>query len=371
MSDLATYIDVATPQGVRVAQMNDFIELNYARTVNDIGVMVLDVDFNTDRSLFRKDGRLGIWRQPAGGALGLEFDTIWFVRNVRRRRTSKGEQRLSITAVSALYLLTGRIIAYNAGSAYAAKAAVEADDMIKEFVYENLGAGATDTARRWNTLVTIAADETLGTAVDKACARRDLLLVCQEVASQSQQLGYPVYFDIICPTYGTLEFRTWINQRGADRRASSDNPLILSPEMGAIADSEYEEDYISEATYVYAGGQGEEDLREIATAEDTARSGSSPFGRREIFRDARQGATGDSLTAEAEAALYDRRPRRIYTASLVDTEQVKYGRDWRWGDRVTVQDFGEAFDCEITSIQVNIANGRETVRAALRTEELV
>lgn len=371
MVDLGYYIDVATPQGVRIAQMDSFLALTYARVINDYGVMMLDLDPKTDRSLFRKDGRLGIWRQPTGGALGLEFDTIWLVRNARRIMTSKGERRLRITAVSALYLLTGRIIAYAAGSAQAKKTATKADDMIKAFVYENLGAGATDTARRWDALVSIAADQTLGTAVDKACARRDLLLVCQEVASQSQQLGYPVYFDVVCPTYGTMEFRTWINQRGADRRASSANPLILSPEMGAIAASEYEEDYLNEATYVYAGGQGEEDLREIATAEDTARSGSSPFGRREIFRDARQGATGDSLTAEAELALYDRRPRRIYTASLTDTEQIKYGRDWKWGDKITVQDFGEAFDCDISSIQVNIANGRETVRAALRTEELV
>jgi hypothetical protein len=371
MADLGYYIDVATPQGVRIAQMDNFLALSYARTINDYGVMTLDLDPETDRSLFRLDGRLGIWRQPTGGGLGLEFETIWFVRNTKRLMLASGERRLRITAVSALELLTRRIIAYAAGSAQAEKTATDADNLLKDFVDENMGASATDTDRHWHDLITIAADESLGTHVDKACARRDLLTVCQEVADQSQQLGYPLYFDIICPTYGTLEFRTWINQRGADRRAGSANPLILSPEMGAISEGEYEENYMGEATYVYAGGEGLESLREIATASDTARIGSSPFGRRELFRDARQGSTGDSLTAEASAALYERRPRRLFSGSLTDTEQVKYGRDWRWGDRITVQFEGEQFDCEISAVKVSVSNGRETVQAALRAEEII
>jgi hypothetical protein len=371
MSDLSYYIDVATPQGVRIAQMDNFLALSYARTVNDYGVMTLDLDPETDRSLFRLDGRLGIWRQPMGGGLGLEFDTIWLVRNTKRVLMPSGERRLRITAVSALWLLTARIIAYAGKSSQADKVAVESDDLIKLFTYENLGAGATDTARHWHDLITIAADETLGVVVDKSAAKRDLLKACQEVADHAAQLGYPLYFDIICPTYGTLELRTWINQRGADRRAGSANPLILSPEMGAISEGEYEENYLNEATYVYAGGQGEGLAREVATASDTARIGSSPFGRREYFHDARQGATGDALTAEAAAALYERRPRRLFSGSLTDTEQVKYGRDWRWGDRITVQFEGEAFDCEISAVRVNIANGVEVVQAALRAEEII
>jgi hypothetical protein len=373
MADLGYYIDVATPQGVRIAQMDNFLALNYARTVNDYGVMTLDLDPNTDRSLFRKHGRLGIWRHPSGGGLGLEFDTVWLVNDVYRVLKSNGERLLRIEAQSALWLITepGRIVAYAAGSAQADKTATDADNMIKAFVRENMGALATDTARDWTAYVTVAADESLGTHVDKACSRRALLTVCQEIADQSQQLGYPLYFDIICPTYGTLEFRTWINQRGADRRAGSANPLILSPEMGAISEGEYHVSYKSEASFVYAGGQGEEALREIATASDTARIGSSPFGRREYFRDARQGATGDSLTAEAAAALYERRPRRLFSGSLTDTEQVKYGRDWRWGDRITAQDFGEQFDCEISAVKVSVSNGRETVQAALRAEEII
>lgn len=371
MSDLSYYIDVATPQGVRIAQMDSFLALTYARRVNDYGVMQLDLDPDTDRSLFRLDGRLGIWRQPSGGGLGLEFDTVWLVRNTKRVMTEKGERRLRITAVSALWLLTGRIIAYAAGSAQAKKTATDADNLLKDFVDENMGASATDTARRWDTLMTIAADESLGVHVDKACARRNLLLVCQEVADQCAQLGYPLYFDVICPSYGLLEFRTWTGQRGADRQASSDNPLILSPEMGTISESEYEENYLDEGTFCYAGGQGEEAAREIATASATARIGSSPFGRREIFRDARQGATGASLTAEAESALYAARPRRLYTAKLTDTEQVKYGRDWKWGDRVTVRDFGESFDCEISAVMVRVVDGRETIDAALRAEEII
>jgi len=364
------YIDVADPFGVRLAQIDNFLNLTYSRTVNGVTRMILDMPPDTDRSLFRLDGRLGIWRQPADGRIGLETDTVWLIRkNPKLTLSSKGERRLTVYAFNALELLTRRIAAYDSGEPETDKSA-EADDMIKEIVYENLGAGA-GAGRTWNTLFTLAADETFGAVVDKAFSRRNVLTTCQEIADQTYIQTPRVYFDMIVPTYGALEFRTWINQRGTDRTRSSGNPLILSAEMGNISEADYVEDFEAEENFIYAGGQGEGVLREIATASDTARIGASPFGRREGFRDSRQGATGASLTAEAESRLNEMKPRRQFTCKLTDTEQIRYGRDWFWGDRVVVQYWDMEFECEVKKLEIQIAEGKETIGANLSTDDAI
>jgi hypothetical protein len=364
------YVDVADPFGNRLAQIDSFLSLTYSRSVNGVTRMIMDMPPDTDRSLFRLDGRLGIWRQPADGRIGLETDTVWLIRKFPQiRMLDSGERRLTVYAFNALELLARRIAAYASGEPEVDKSA-EADDMIKEIVYENLGAGA-GVGRDWSALLSIQADATLCAVVDKAFSRRNILTVCQEIADQTYIQTPRVYFDIICPTYGTLEFRTWINQRGTDRTRASGNPLILSAELGNVSQASYVEDYETEENFIYAGGEGEGLLREIATAQDDARIGASPFGMREGFRDSRQGPTGASLTAEAESRLNEMKPRRQFTCNLVDTEQIRYGRDWFWGDRVVVQFEDMEFECEIKQIDVQVVEGKETIGASLSTDDVI
>jgi hypothetical protein len=363
------YVDVADPFGNRLAQIDNFLSLTYSRTINGVTRMIMDLPPDTDRSLFRLDGRMGIWRQPADGRIGLETDTIWFIRKFPQiRMLATGERRLTVYAFNALELLNRRIAAYDSDDPEVDRS-MESDDMLKAIFDGNLGVDCTDVDRDWSALVSRTANQTLGAVVDKAFSRRNILTTCQEIAEQTYIQTPRVYFDIICPTYGTLEFRTWINQRGTDRTRASGNPLILSPEIGNVSEGDYVEDYETEENFIYAGGQGEGILREIATAQDNTRIGASPFGRREGFIDSRQGATGASLTAEAESELNAQRPRRQFTCKLVDTEQIRYGRDWNWGDRVVVQFENMEFDCEIKQLDVQIAGGKETIGADLIFDE--
>lgn len=368
-SELGYWIEVSDPFGERLAQIDEYLRLAYTRTANDVGVLTLDLASTPGEALWRLDGRLGIWRQGAGGLLDLETETVWFMRRYQRVLGNNGERRFRITAVSASHLLDRRIVAYAAGSAQAAKTG-KADDVMKAIVRENLGSSATDPARDWSSLVTVAADQSLGPTISKAFSRRRVLTVLGEIAADAAEQGTPMYFDVICPERGELEFRTYSGQRGEDRTPIS-NQLVLSPELGTIADGEYADDYLDEATYIYAAGQGEESERQVEEASDAARIGASPFGRIEQLRDARQVTTTAALEAEAAATLYASRPRRTFRGTLVDTPQVRYGRDWHWGDRVMAQFEGQTFECCINSISVTIENGQETISAALTAEELL
>lgn len=367
MSDLSYFIEIMDPFGVKLAQLDTFTALDYVRTINDVGVLTMDLPVDVPTSLFRKDARLSVWRQPTGGAYQLETGTVWFVRRWQRTLSEKGERVLRVHAMSALYLTSGRIVAYDAGTAYASKTDY-ADDMIKAIVRENLGSSATDSDRDWSDYLTVEADLSSGESLSKAFARRNVLTVLQEIAEASAEAGTRVYFDIVAPTSSTLEFRTYTGQRGTNRALSSSAPLIMSPELGNIASGDSLEDHSGEVTVVYAAGAGEGTDREVTEVEDATRTSTSPFGRREALRDARHGATGAALTAEGEAVLRESRPRISFAASLVDTPQARYGREWHWGDLVTVLFEGLAYDCHISTIRVTVKDGRETIQAALRAE---
>lgn len=363
MSELMTYIEVSTPAGVKIAQLDQYLKLAYARAVNDIGTLVLELDPNSDASLYQLDTRLGVWRNGV-----LDTECVWFVRKVRRTLSNSGERRLRVTAYSATDLLRRRIVAYNAGSTYAAKSDY-ADDMMKAIVSENLAGGATDADRDWSDYLTIDADTSDGEEINKAFSRRNVLTVLQELADASAQAGTNLYFDIVTPGPGELLFTTFTGQRGDDRTITSASPLLFSPELGNLADGELEEDYANEVTVVYAAGKGEGDEREVVEVEDTARSGASLFNRIEALRDARNADTTDELTAEGNGFLKAGRPRLVFGGSIVDTPQCRYGVEWKWGDKVTVQFEGRQFDAYINSLRVTIANGNEVIEAALKTDD--
>jgi hypothetical protein len=370
MSELMTYIEVSTPQGVKIAQLDQFLKLTYARAVNDIGTLVLELDPNSDASLYQRDTRLGVWRQGPNGALALDTECVWLVRKVKRVLSASGERRLRVTAYSANELLRRRIVAYAAGSAQASKSGY-ADDLMKAIVSENLGSDATDTDRDISAYLTIESDLSAGQSISKAFSRRNVLTVLQELADASAEAGTNLYFDVVTPTPGALVFATYTGQRGDDRTITSNAPLLFSPELGNLADGELEEDYANEVTVVYAAGRGEGDEREVVEVEDTTRSGASPFNRIEALRDARNAETTAELTAEGNGFLKAGRPRLVFGGSIVDTPQCRYGVEWKWGDKVTVQFEGYTFDAHIAAVSVTIDNGSETVTAALKAEEVL
>jgi hypothetical protein len=344
--------------GNRLALLPDFKSLSWARAVNEVGAFTATFPREEfSRALFGVDRRLEIWRKPEGGTFQLLM--VGFLRYLRQY--SEGPMRyISIAGPDANDLLRRRIIDADAGSAGSDKSGT-ADDVMKEYVDENLG-GSTVAGRDITAYgFSVQGDLSLGPSVEKSAARRRLLQVLQEIAADAAEQGTPVYFDVVHPTPRTYEFRTYVNLRGIDRRA-----LVLSEAFGTLASPDLAQDWRDEINFVYAAGQGTEDAREVVELEDTARTSVSVFNRCESLFDGRNYSTADRLTSAGRKALWEGRPRRIFTAEVVDREHNRFGKEWNFGDFLTATYEGEQYLVEVAAIQGTVTDrGQEVLRGKL------
>lgn len=374
------------PLGERLWVSRDYIKISVARTVNSVGSLVFEVPGSSYSLLdFPIDGIVELWRSPLGGNLSLFLDTVWFIR--RRTQIIRGGMIVwKITAYDGLFVLgdpsgqRGRVIAYNPYNDFTDKLE-ETDDMCKEIVRENLGSLASDVNRDLGDYLNVEADESAGPIILKEFSRRNVLATLQEIAQTSEENGTYLAFDIVCtsppsisatPKF-SLEFRTYTQQRGTDHRISSATPVLIGPDFGNMDDVELDEDWTNEANFIYATGQSVEHVQAVATAQDDARIGLSPYNRREYLINGQNNdtTTATGLQNEAEGALRDNEPRIIMTGTILDTEQARFDQDWTWGDYLTAQIAGRLFDCRVNSIAIDITRDvGESIRGAIRGENV-
>lgn len=325
----------------------------------------------TDPALFAIDTRIEVWRSVAG-QMQLDGGAVWLVR---RRRTS--HDALRITALHANHLLTRRIIAYDAGSSYTSKSADQADDLIKAFARENLGASvsaanrdsttAADQAQTdISTYLTIPADVGAAASVAKAATRRRLDEVVHELGEASTTAGTYLTAEIVSPGDGTLTLQTYTTQRGTDHRYGTADPVIFSAARGNIENVALDEDWTEEVTVAIAGGQGEEAARLIRVAADTTRLAASPFNRIERFVDMSNVSDATQLQDEADAALRAGRPRVTLEGDLVETDGCTRGLHFDLGDMVTVLEGGLLYDVRLDMLRISYAGGALRTRATMR-----
>ena len=333
--------------------------------VNGVGqaeIVMAREKFDRDL-LWGLDRRMEIWRAPSGGTLRLE--RIYFLRYLEQKMQGDA-QRIILRGPDANDLLARRIIDADAGSVESSKSGT-ADDVMKEYVNENLGGFAPAGRDIRDYGFSVQGDLSAAETVDKAASRRNLLVVCQELAESSRQLGTRLFFDIVHPTPSTFQFQTFTGQRGADRtQGTGQNPILLAPEMGNLLNPSLIQDWRGEATYGYGAGQGIEADRLVIETSDATRLAASIFNRREILFDGRSYSVQASLEDATEARLQEMRPRRQFSAELTDTFGFRFGMDWLFGDVMTAEYLGERFSVDTLAITGMVdGNGRETIRARL------
>ena len=339
-----------------------FDTLTLIRKENQVTELALTLPYQPGIvELFPLDARLEVYDDGR-----LEGETQWFVRvPPKLTYADDGALLVEVRAECALYLLAGRIVAYAAGSPETTKSG-PADDLIKAIVRENLGALAP-ADRDLSAYLDVADDAGQGALVHKTMPRRNVLLVCQEIARASAQAGIPLFFDIVW-TGSRLELRTYRDKRGADHRVDSPAPIVLSPEFGTLVDASRSFDHRDEATVVYCAGQGQGDQRLIVSVSDDARRTATPFNRREIFVDARYLSLADSIATKADAALWRRRPVQQIGGTFADTEQWRYSRDWAWGDLTSAEFNGEILTVRVHAVTLTVARGQRRIAAELRAD---
>lgn len=369
LTEVATY---GTPAGEGRSTVPLDVVLNCSP--GGVGVLETTLPLSFNPSFLMEDGRIGIARAINGRPPYLDNGAIFLIRYL-----DFGPNSIFVRAYHATNLLDRRIIAYAAGSSYATKAATFADDQIKAFVDQNMLAGivgadrdGVETYADVSAYLTKQANLSQGASVAKSGARRRLLDVATDLAQASTTTGTYLTFEIIAPTESTLELRTYATQRGVDRRVGNtvgNTPLVLSSLRGNLIDAHLIIDYTESASFIVAGGQGEETNRLIGTAFDQARAGGSPFGRIERFRDAANVGTQAAVDDEADTQLRAARPTILLTGELVETPAFTRGVDFDLGDMATAEhpQSGQQFDVRLDMIRETITSAGRRIACGLRS----
>lgn len=196
-----------------------------------------------------------------------------------------------------------------------------ASTVILQYIRYNAGDLALEP-RRTENFVSNITDPAIGTTVTGR-ARFDMLLDVVAALAEQAELAITI-------TSTTAGVRTLGIAAVADRTASARfsiplrNLQSLTYELRA-----------PEATFVVAGGRGEEDARMFRTANNAAAT--STWRWRETFHDARASSDtdgGTELSAAAATRLSDVGPVETVDLVPLDTDRLTYGVDYRLGDKV-------------------------------------
>lgn len=375
---MTIYVRLADAAGTHLTTITGFADaegpgLEYALSVgNPTAPLILTVPGTFDASLFRLDGRIGVWRTIAGRPPVLDGQAIWLIR---KWEYGPKNTYTRVTAYHANHLLSRRIIAYSAGTTYTSKSAAAADNQIKSFASQNLGSGivsvdrdGVETQADISTYLAIQSNLSLGQSVAKGATRRQLDRVIQELCESSTTAGTYLTAEVIAPTEATLELRTYTRQRGVDHTTGSAQPVILSELRGNIENVVLTIDRTEEKTFIVAGGLGEEESRLITTALDTTRMAESPFNRIELFVEDTNINDTAQLQDIADAALRAAIPRYDVQADLVETPNTTRGLQFDLGDLLTVEHRGQQYDVRFDAVSVKVQGGKINQSIHLRNE---
>jgi len=363
---MATYeVWLTTDTGKRLALLNDILWMQATRVTNSIGRLNLGVKPTFDMTWLKRDRLVQVWRGVTGGKLGLW--RTYFLRGWRFE-TQGSVERLTLNGPDVNDLLRRRVVAFATDTSQGKKSATEADDLMKDIVDENMVSCGT-AARNWSNL-SVQTDATAGPQLNKSVAWRRIETVLSDLSKASYVAGTEVFYDIVAVSASadsiSLEFRTKTGQPGQDLTAKG---ALFSQARRNLVRPYYDVDYSDEINYVYGLGQGEGSDRNTQEVTDQDRIDASIWNRCEAIADARNESTDNGVREAARTALAEGRPRRRAGGKVLDTEAVRFGRDWNWGDKVTFS-YREEFDCVIRAVTLSLGgDGRETIQARLDYEE--
>jgi hypothetical protein len=367
---LGIEIYMCDPFGVRFALLDYVIEMGYTRISNDIAPFYLKVPSPKYSWLNnRLDNIVEIVRGGRRDYVGLLRAWNYGVESGMRYCELVGESPIS--------LLARRQVASYMG-ADGADMTDYADDMIKVIAYNEMGAGASAGRSYTNTGggFTIEQENSLAPSISKSFSHKNLLEVCQEIASASQQAGTRLYFDLysLTPSITTgqiaFQLKTWINYRGNDRSDDSSSPVFIGTDWGNLDNATLEYNHLEEINSVCARGSGVGPTEETLIVTDTERAAKSIWNLREgtVVTDAEPGEVGH-LTADANTYLNEQKPKTTFVGDVVENPYFRYGRDYGFGDLVTIAEWNQWIDANIDRVQVSMdSSGKQTITSKLSVE---
>jgi hypothetical protein len=355
-----------THEGVRKGVIQAFESLEYVKTQNAIGALVINMPRElTQYDQFSVGDIFEVWREK-GGVLELQNETAYFLQNWEFWTDNDGAEYIRLMANDANWLLDTAVVIAKSTSAQADKTD-QPDDMMKAIVREQLGSLAAADRQK----LAVAPDlSAAGASITKAFAYRNVLTILQELCEVAQEKNNVwLGFDAVRTAPGAFEFRTYTEQRGQDHGRASGDPRLVGKQYGNLSQATFGTYHADERNFVIVGGQGEDLDRQLVYRWNYNRWHASKWNRREYFKDSRDDSTTAALEADGDAALEEFRPRQILTGTLHDTPGMQYNIHYQFGDILSAEAFGYHVDCRVDSVRVKVdqTNG-EQIDVKLRGE---
>ena len=355
-----------THEGVRKGIIQAFTSLEYVKTQNAIGALVI----NMPRELMAYDqfsvgDIFEVWREK-GGVLELQNETAYFLQDWEFWTDNDGAEYIRLMANDANWLLDTAVVIAKSTSAQAEKTAIP-DDMMKAIVREQLGGLAAADRQKLAVAPDLGA---AGASITKAFAYRNVLTTLQELCEVAQETNNVwLGFDVVRTAPGVFEFRTYTGQRGQDHGRASGDPRLVGKQYGNFSQATFGTYHADERNFVVVGGHGEDLDRQLVYRWNYNRWHASKWNRREYFKDSRNEDTTAALEADGDAALEEFRPRQVLTGTLNDTPGMQYNIHYQFGDILSAEAFGFHVDCRVDSVRVKVdQDGGEQIDVKLRGE---
>ena len=364
MSDETRYkLLVRTAAGAKKAEITDHLWLSYTKKVGRPGLLSFGLpQGHSAIDLFANHDQIEVHRRDPAGRLDWyeDFAGIYLLDKDRDKRDV---ETFTAYVPGNKVMLSWRHVLWLAGvDGKSAFSNDPAESVFKTLVTYNATSSATTAAGRQGYsgeitspgTITVEADGAGGNAVDWYCAWDNLL---DTLYALSMVAGGD--YDLVKTAANTWEFRWYAGQLGTDRHAS----VVFADVYDNLAAMELQERYGQVVTGVVIGGPGEGSAREISSA---SASGWSQATHVEAFINGSNLKTEAARTNAGAALIQERRAQRTVRADVVQTDALRYGRDYGLGDLVARRVFGVSEPVKISEVTVaQDQDGNETIAVGM------
>lgn len=365
------YLRVKDTTGKLVTLITFWISLEITRVLNDAGnfTIALPAD-NVNVSHFGLDYQVEL-RRSVDGILAEYTEFEGLVRFASYSVAEDGSKIFTVKGTCYNGLLARRQIAYNPGTIRADKNA-PAETVMKEYVVENCGCGATTVNGRENdgAFPGFYVEGSYGRGITWSGSKSYLLLldVIKDIAASTK-----VDFQVVGSGPAEFTFHAYPDRLGKDRsfidvdktsyrNKSGNTPTIFSDIRGNLTSVEHIVDASSEATVCYVLGKGAGSTRHIITVMSTAYA-DSPWNVIEVTRSGSSQSFEYQLQQLGADVLSQKRRRDIVNLAPQQTENCVYGRDFSLGDYISIikPDTGTMAHKRITYVRLSFSDKSERI----------
>jgi hypothetical protein len=353
-------IEVYSSAGVRQATVTDYIgTLDVGLVCNGVDVVRFTVNATSSYASYLVNGAIiEVYREDIYAGIAMYRA---FAGTVQTTATAISDTTvIEVTALGMNFLASTRIVAYPAGVTNRAQFTAQASETIMKTLWNyNVGSLATTANGRYLdgriTGATTSATTGAGTVQSISVAGLNLLNALQNV-----QKNAGGDFAVIYTAPATWAFTWYTGQLGTDRSAS----VIFSVSNGTVGQMTLSSDNVNSASAAIVAGQGEGSARVVVT-----RPASLPTGLalKEVWVDARNQKTVAEYQNLGTATLAQIvRDVSTVSVSVIQSNALRYGRDYFLGDIVTVDTGAGTVTRKIDAVSMKYSReGKEVVDVGL------